>query len=75
MVTKSNRTYAAEYLLPVEIKELSFSGEDYYELKSDDLSDTYKAPHWGNRGGLNESIAFKKGAIRVNLGRKLLIVN
>lgn len=33
-------------LLPVEIKEVKFAGTNYYELKKDDESVTYSAPHW-----------------------------
>jgi hypothetical protein len=33
-------------LLKVDIEEVSFSGTKYHELKSDDVSETYSAPHW-----------------------------
>ena len=33
-------------LLKVDLEEVSFSGTKYHELKSDDVSKTYSAPHW-----------------------------
>jgi hypothetical protein len=40
-------------LVPVEIKEISFAGSNYHELKSDDGNKTYDAPQWldGNGDG------------------------
>lgn len=47
-------------LLPVEVEKISFDGTNYYELKKDDLSETYSAPHWIKADGTNESVAFKR---------------
>jgi hypothetical protein len=40
-------------LLPIEVKEVSFAGSNYHELKSDDGTKTYNAPQWldGNADG------------------------
>ena len=48
----SNAKYALIYdLLPVEVKEVSFAGAKYHELKKDDVSVTYSAPHWVDKDG------------------------
>ena len=38
-------------LLKVDVEEISFSGSKYHELKSDDLNETYSAPHWVDTNG------------------------
>ena len=38
-------------LLPVMIKEVSFAGSNYHELKSDDGNTTYNAPQWVDVNG------------------------
>jgi hypothetical protein len=38
-------------LLPVKIKEVSFAGSNYHELKSDDGNTTYNAPQWVDVNG------------------------
>ena len=38
-------------LLPVEVKEVSFTGAKYHELIKDDISVTYSAPHWVDKDG------------------------
>ena len=38
-------------LLPVEVVEVSFAGAKYHELKKDDVSVTYSAPHWVDKDG------------------------
>lgn len=38
-------------LHPVEIKEISFDGSNYHELRSDDGNVTYSAPHWVDNNG------------------------
>jgi len=43
--------YGKWKLLPVKIKEVSFAGANYHELKKDDMSVTYSAPHWMDKDG------------------------
>jgi hypothetical protein len=38
-------------LLPVGVNEVSFTGAKYHELKKDDVSVTYSAPHWVDKDG------------------------
>ncbi len=33
-------------VIQIDLKEVSFSGSDYYEVRKDDDSDDYDAPHW-----------------------------
>lgn len=40
-----------ENLLPVEVKEVSFAGSNYHELKGDSGSPWYSAPHWVDVNG------------------------
>ncbi|MGC6426945.1 MAG: hypothetical protein ACON5H_08125 [Akkermansiaceae bacterium] len=49
-------------LLPVDLEKISFDGTEYYELKKDDLTETYSAPHWIKADGTNESVAFKRNS-------------
>lgn len=49
-------------LLPVDLEKISFDGTEYYELKKDDLTETYSAPHWIKADGTNESVAFKRSS-------------
>jgi hypothetical protein len=50
------------FLLPVELEKISFDGTEYYELKKDDLTETYSAPHWIKADATNESVAFKRNS-------------
>ncbi|MEI6915302.1 MAG: hypothetical protein WCL39_09245 [Armatimonadota bacterium] len=38
-------------LIPVGVKTLSFSGDNYYQLTTDDASTAYAAPHWVDLNG------------------------
>jgi hypothetical protein len=47
----SPRPHPQINLLPVEVKEVSFDGTKYWELKSDDAAKTYSAPQWKDVDG------------------------
>jgi len=64
------------HFLPVHMMEVSFGGDSYHELKSDDLAVTYSAPQWkdtdGNGPERNHSVAYTKGT-KPKIGAKLKI--
>jgi Bacterial TSP3 repeat len=53
---------------PVTLDQLSFSGPKYHELKSDDLTLTYSAPHWKTAGP--GELLFPSAAINVQAGAR-----
>lgn len=53
--------YGQWSLLPVLIKEVSFAGAKYHELKKDDLSITYSAPQWLDNDGNGDPSNAAKG--------------
>jgi Bacterial TSP3 repeat len=53
---------------PVSLDQLSFSGPKYHELKSDDLTLTYSAPHWKTAGP--GELLFPSAAINVQAGAR-----
>ena len=54
--TATNGDSKSIWLKNIKIKEVSFSGTKYYELKSDDVSVTYSAPHWLDKNGDGDTI-------------------
>ncbi len=61
------RNYRA-IISPVSLDQLSFSGPKYHELKSDDLTLTYSAPHWKTAGP--GELLFPSAAINVQAGAR-----
>ena len=56
MVSATNGNSKSLWLKNIKIKEVSFSGTKYYELKSDDVSVTYSAPHWLDNNGDGDTV-------------------
>lgn len=48
---KAGTQDGAFYIVPVSLKEVSFAGLKYWELKSDDAATTYSAPQWKDANG------------------------
>jgi hypothetical protein len=61
------RNYRA-IISPVTLDQLSFSGPKYHELKSDDLTLTYSAPHWKTAG--SGELLYPSAAINVPGGAR-----
>ena len=49
-------------LTPAKVEHIDFSGDDYYELKSDDLTETFAAPHYYRIIDLHRPVAFKRNS-------------